>query len=106
MIKLQLLLRHPGADPELAPALQARLEALGLCITCCGRATISATIDEQAFERLFGPPPPIRAGFAANTLAAPELPVPAALQDAVSLITIAPRHAVMNLHPQEKHAAI
>jgi len=105
MIKLQLLLRHPGADPELDPALQARLAALGLTVTCAGRASISATIEQDAFERLFGPPPPTRAGFAANPLAAPELPLPPALQDAISLITIAPRHAVMNHHPREPHAA-
>ncbi len=106
MIKLQLLLRHPGAEPELDPALRALLEAHGLTITCTGRASVSATLSDDDFTRLFGPPPPVVAGFAADPLAAPTLPVPPALLDAISLITIAPRHAITNHHPMDKHAAI
>ncbi len=92
MIKLQLLLRHPSAEPELDPALRKLVESHGLTITCVGRATLSATLAEADFARLFGPPPPVNAGFAADPLATPALPVPAALHDAISLITIAPRH--------------
>lgn len=96
MIKLQLLLRHPGAEPELDPALHALLASQGLDVTCAGRASISASVSEADFTRLFGPPPPVAAGFAARLQTTPALPVPPALQDAVSLITIAPRHADMN----------
>ena len=106
MIKLQLLLRHPGAEPELDPALRSLLEAHGLAVTCAGRASVSANVSEADFAHLFGPPPVVNAGFAASPLATPDLPVPPALSDAISLITIAPRHAATNHHPQEKHAAI
>jgi hypothetical protein len=99
MIKLQLLLRHPGAEPELDPALRAQLEALGLTLTGTGRATLSATMQEADFARLFGAPPqPV---LAAAPLAAPDLPVPPALMDAVSLITVAPRHVATNQPPTE-----
>ncbi|MES2018742.1 MAG: hypothetical protein V4484_19805 [Pseudomonadota bacterium] len=87
-----MLLRHPSAEPELEGALRSRLESHGLTITCVGRASLSATLPDADFARLFGPPPPLKAGFAADPLATPALPVPAALQDAISLITIAPRH--------------
>ncbi|MES2320519.1 MAG: hypothetical protein V4631_23830 [Pseudomonadota bacterium] len=96
MIKLQMLLRHPGAEPELDPALRALLESLGLDITCAGRASVSATVSDTDFARLFGPPPPVQAGFAASPLTAPDLPVPPALHDHISLITVAPHHAAMN----------
>ena len=101
MIKLQLLLRHPGAEPELDPALRAQLEALGFTVTCAGRASVSATVSEAGFARLFGPPPPLQAGFAAGPLAPPELPVPPSLANAVTLITIAPRHTATDHQPRE-----
>ncbi len=92
MIKLQLLLRHPGAEPEVDPALRALLEAHGIQVSCEGRATISANISEDDFARLFGPHGPLAAGFAARQADSPALAVPDDLQDAISLITIAPRH--------------
>lgn len=101
MIKLQLLLRHPGAEPELDPALRAQLEALGFAITGCGRASVSASVSEDDFARLFGPPQPVKAGFAAGPLAAPGLPVPPALDDAIALITVAPRHVATQPPPRE-----
>lgn len=99
MIKLQLLLRRPGAEPELDPGLRAQLEALGLTITGTGRATLSATMQEADFARLFGVPP--QAVPAAGPLAGPELTVPPALTDAVSLITVAPRHVATNQPPTD-----
>lgn len=101
MIKLQLLLRQPSAEPELDPALRAQLEALGLTITGIGRASLSASVSEDDFARLFGPPRPVNAGFAAGPLTAPDLPVPPALAHAISLITIAPHHVATNPHPRE-----
>lgn len=107
MIKLQLLLRHPGAEPELEPALRALIEANGMTVTGYGRASVSATITEAEFARLFGAPPEIQGGFAVgNAQSAPELAVPPALQDAVSLISVAPRHSATNHHPRDKYAAI
>ena len=101
MIKLQLLLRHPCAEPGLDPALRAQLEALGFAITACGRASVSANVSEDDFARLFGPPLPVKAGFAAGPLAAPSLPVPPALSDAITLIAVAPHH-VATLPPSRE----
>jgi hypothetical protein len=106
MIKLQLLLRHPGAEPELDPGLRELLQASGLTVTGCGRASVSATVSEADFARLFGAPRPAVAGFAASLPAADALPVPPSLSEAISLITIAPRHTATHHHPQDKHAAI
>lgn len=95
MIKLQLLLRRPSTDIALDPAVRATLEQLGLTVTGSGRATVSVELTEASFAQLFG-------GLAP----APDLPVPAPLADAISLITIAPRHSAMRHTPRVKHAAI
>ena len=95
MIKLQLLLSQPNRDAQLDPGVCARLEALGMRITASGAATVSADIAPDAYERLFGPPPPLQAGCVATPQAAPTLPVPADLADSVKLVTIAARPADM-----------
>lgn len=95
MIKLQLLLRHPGPGFELDPALRARLEAHGMAVTGAGRATLSAQIGQADFERLFDCQPTHASGFATGPLAAPGLRVPPDLLDTISLITIAPRHTAV-----------
>ena len=96
MIKLQLLLRHPRPEPELDPALRAALEQLAIHVDAAGRASVSAHMHAADYARLFGQPP----------LASIELPVPAALADAVSLITVAPPHVATNPAPGTDHAAI
>lgn len=96
MIKLQLLLRHPGKEPELDPALRAALEALGMHVDGVGRASVSAHMAQDDYATLFGQPP----------LESCELPIPAALADAVSLITVAPHHVATNLTPGTRNAAI
>lgn len=108
MIKLQLLLRRPGADPELDPLLRALLEANGLTVTGSGRASVSATMPEDEFARLFGQAPELKAGFAAAPAAAEAsaLAVPPVLLDSISLITVAPRHTATKHLPRDKHAAI
>jgi len=93
MIKLQLLLRHPAQLTEIDPGLRARLEALGLRVTGAGRASVSVEVDEADAEKLFGPLPPVQAGF--GLLSAAALPVPPGLADAISALTLAPRHARM-----------
>lgn len=95
MIKLQLLLSQPSRDAQLDPAVCARLEALGMQVTGSGLATVSAEIARDAYERLFGPPPPLQGGCVATAQAAPTLPVPADLADSVKLVTIAAKPADM-----------
>lgn len=106
MIKLQLLLRHPRSDIALDPALRARLEQQGFQITGSGRASVSATVSEADFARLFGTPPAVHAGFAPDPLHTPALAVPAALDADISLITVAPHHRATNQSPRGRHAAI
>lgn len=106
MIKLQLLLRRPGANPEVDPALRALLEKHGIEISAEGRASVSANMSEDNFVRLFGPHRRLTAGFAASLYDTPELSVPADLQDAISLITIAPRHSATTNSTRGKHAPI
>ncbi|MDQ1831353.1 hypothetical protein [Massilia scottii] len=93
MIKLQLLLRDPARDRSDDPALCALLEAHGMHVTACGMATISAETSLADAEKLFGPISNVRAGFASDVTSTPALAIPADLEHAVSLITIAPRHA-------------
>lgn len=94
MIKLQLLLHRPQCSPELNPALRERIEALGMRITGVGLATISAEMSLEDYEHLFGmaPPAAVGAGCMHSANAAPALPVPGDLADAITLITIAARH--------------
>ncbi|HEY0060579.1 MAG TPA: hypothetical protein VGC21_00580 [Telluria sp.] len=95
MIKLQLLLRHPGTDPGIDEGLRTALDGMGLCVTGCGRATVSAQIAPDAFARLFGPAPDSTA-----------LPVPAPLSGYITLITSAPPHCVTTDSQKGKHGAI
>ena len=106
MIKLQFLLRQPGAHPEVDPALRARLDGHGIKITAEGLASLSADVSEEDFMRLFGPHKPLTAGFASAPDQTPELKIPADLQDAISLITIAPRHTATANSTKEKNAPI
>lgn len=94
MIKLQLLLRHPSAEPGIDPALGELLAQHGMTVTGVGRASLSAQMTQAAFDQQFGPMPHLAAGFA--PLSAPELPVPSGLADAISQITIAPHHRATN----------
>ncbi len=95
MIKLELLLRRPAADPVLDPAVRTLLEQHGLRVTGAGRASVSAQLTEAAFAALFGKVDP-------NA----ELMVPAPLADAISVAAIAPRHCVTH-HPfKARHAAL
>ncbi len=91
MIKLQLLLCQAAQQPDIEPDLRARLEAHGLHVTACGRATVTVEATAAVAESLFGPLPPLQSGFA--LLSAPDLPVPGDLTDAIRAISIAPQHA-------------
>ena len=96
MIKPHLLLRHPSSEPELAPGLRAALEALAMHVDGVGRASVSAHMAPSDYVKLFGQPP----------LESCELPIPATLADAVSLITVAPHHVATNQNPGTRNAAI
>ena len=98
MIKLQLLLRHPQPEPEVDPALRALLDAYGIMLTGEGRATLSASVTEDAFVRLFGALT-IAPVSTARPFEPAELPVPANLAEAISLITVAPHNPAM-IHTQ------
>lgn len=94
MIKLQLLLRYPRPEPEVDPALRALLAALGIMLTGEGRASLSASVTDDAFVRLFGAPK-MAAAFTARPFEQPALPVPAGLAESISLITVAPHNPAM-----------
>lgn len=102
MIKLQLLLRHPAPEPELDAGLRARLEQLGFNVDGSGRASVTAHMTEGTFIRLFGQSAPPAVIVPART---PDLAVPAALQDDISMITCAPRHDLTN-NKGNPHASI
>ena len=98
MIKLQLLLRHPRPEPEVDPALCALLAAYGIMLTGEGRASLSANITEDAFGRLFGALE-VAAVVTARPFEPAALPVPNALAESISLITVAPHNpAMINTH--------
>lgn len=104
MIKLQLLLRHPSAEPKLDAELRARLEQHRFAITGSGRASVSAAMDEADFAATFGEHGSLQSGFA--PLSAGSLPVPPALEPDISLITYVPRHGTTNYHPRDHHAPV
>lgn len=104
MIKLQLLLRHPSAEPKLDADLRARLEQHRFTITGSGRASVSASMGEADFAATFGAHGALQSGFA--PLAAESLPVPPALEPDISLITFVPRHGTTNYHPRGHHASV
>lgn len=92
MIKIQLLLHRPQCSPDLDPALRARIESFGMHITAVGLATISADMALEDYEQVFGAAPPTIGGCVHSPGAAPTLPVPRELAEAITLITIAARH--------------
>ncbi len=102
MIKIQMLLRHPSAEPELDQELAAELVRLGIRVLGVGRATLSAEIAESDFEGVFGLAPHLP-GHPGDT---PDLPIPKSLQAAITLITLAPRHVLTAPTGKENNAAI
>ena len=92
MIKLQLLLRMPCAQPGVSPALAAALGKLGMAITGTGRASVSVQMDDTDFTDCFGRLTPGDPGLGGCDAA--DLSVPSALADSISLVTLAPRHCV------------
>ena len=81
-IRLQLLMRPEHRNPAGVEAASKVVETLGFETTGMGRASLSARVSEQEFQRLFG-----------ATVAVHEpLSVPQELAEYVESITVAPRH--------------
>jgi hypothetical protein len=99
-IKLQILLRREWRTPQGVETVQGLLRSLGLMPTAGGLATISADIEPEKLEEIFGvtatetaPQPPGGREFGrSGGNISPELKVPAALSDYVESISAAPGH--------------
>ena len=81
-IRLQLLLRPEHRNPAGVEAASKVVETLGFETTGKGRTSLSARVNEQEFEQLFG----------AKAAVHEPLPVPQELAEYVESITVAPRH--------------
>ena len=99
-IKLQILLRSEWRTPEGLAKVQRILRALGMAPTAAGAVTISAEVEPDKFEEMFGvtatattPQPPGKGDFGkSGGTISPDLKVPAALSDFVESISAAPGH--------------
>jgi hypothetical protein len=99
-IKLQILLRSEWRTPEGLEKVQAMLRALGMAPTAAGAVTISAEVEPDKFQKMFGvtitatpPQPPGKGDFGkSGGNVSPDLKVPAALSDFVASISTAPGH--------------
>lgn len=103
LVKLQLLLRKESRTPHgVASARQVAL-SLGIVPTASGIASLSAEMQDDAFESLFSqnlqrvePRPPNATDFGSpGGSSAAVLDVPLALQPYVESITVAPPHIRM-----------
>lgn len=102
MIKLELLLRHRAPGPELDTGLRAALGELGIRVLGVGRVTVTGEISPADFDTVFRTLPPA-SGRPGDT---PALPIPAPLQGAVTLITVAPQHVLNQSTEKGNNAAI
>jgi len=109
-MKLQLLLRREYRNEKTASVVEKLLVELGMRPTAAGSATLSAEIEGENFERLFGRKPeesdsPRGAealGFR-DLSAGADLPVPDPLNKYVATITVAPAYIRMSQpHPDSK----
>ncbi len=89
MVKLQILLRKDMRTPEGVAAVRRILESLGITPSASGTATVSAGVEADQLEAIFGPVAPV-IQFQADTL-----PVPESLTEYVESISVAPRHIYM-----------
>ncbi len=99
-IKLQILLRSEWRTPQGVAKVQEILRSMGLMPTAGGAATISAELELNRFEEVFGviatetapqPPSKTEAGKSGG-YNSPDLKVPAALADFVQSISATPGH--------------
>ncbi len=83
---LQFLLRKDKRTPEGVAAVRTILESLGITPSASGAATVSAAVEADRLEPIFGPVGPV-IQFQTDTL-----PVPKSLTEYVESISVAPRH--------------
>jgi hypothetical protein len=88
-IKLQILLRAECRTPQGIGDAKRALSSLGIASTGHGDATISAEIDAEDFEKLFGSAATAPRSWNEN------LAVPSALRSHVQSISVAPPHLYM-----------
>jgi hypothetical protein len=92
-MKLQLLLHPHQRNCDAVATTKKISTSLGIHPTAEGAATISADVDEDTFQSLFGIPPEENSS---NTSAAKEsLSVPDPLKEYVQSISVAPHHLYM-----------
>ena len=90
MVLLQILLRSEWRTPQGVEDVKRILESLGITPTGQGSATISAELDPELFEKLFG------ASSTSLGLAEKDLAVPPELQRHLQSISVAPPHIYLN----------
>ncbi len=93
-MKLQVLLHPQQRNPSGVENAKQILQSLGIRPTATGAASISAEVDDEKFQSIFGIPPP--EGSSAGAVSTETLPVPESLKNCVASISIAPRHIYMN----------
>lgn len=93
-MKLQVLLHPQQRNPSGVENAKRILQSLGIRPTAAGAASISAEVDAEKFQSVFGIPPP--ESLPADAVSAQSLSVPEQLKDYVESISIAPRHIYMN----------
>jgi hypothetical protein len=104
MIKLQILLRREWRTTQGVEEARKSLASAGLTPTAVGLATISAEMESQRFEELFGlkalqvegNPPGAQNSGESGIQESPDLKIPESLLRYVQGITIAPPHLYMN----------
>jgi len=86
-VRLQILLKKPLADDT---SLVPLLEQHGLKITGTGVTTVTATVSQERYKKMFGKSPDVRSGF--STGIGDVLAVPDALAPYVESISETPKH--------------
>jgi hypothetical protein len=93
-MKLQLLMHPHCRNDEAIAAAKNISQSLGISPTAEGGATVSAEVDLDTFQSLFGKPPTEPSG--PESVSDESLPVPEPLREYVQSISVAPRHIYMS----------
>src|SRR5262245_14492757 len=100
-VRLQLLLRPEWRSTEGVERVKDTLRSLGVEVTGSGRVTVSARADARPFRGGVGRLPTRQTGQPTEETA---IEVPLALRELVELVTIAPRHLLMDHSSEEGDA--
>jgi len=95
MVRLQILLRKERRTPESVAAVRRILESLGIRVSASGAATVSAAVEADRIEAIFGEVRPL-IQFRTDTLPIPEL-----LRDYLESVSVSPKHIYLEppTHP-------